>query len=169
MIGFGNIGKQVSRRMAGFDCNLIAFDIAPDKEFAQLHHVTLGSLDEVLAQSDFLSLHCSTVPETRGMMDADFIKRMKPGAYLVNTARGELVDEQALLEGLQSGKLAGAALDARTNQPPGSDDPLLNHSKVIHTPHMGAHTDGAAANMGWGALKDCLAVLMGESPENRVG
>ncbi len=168
LIGFGNIGKQVAKRLAGFGCSMIAYDVFPDDEFAAAHGVAMGTIDEVITQADFLSLHCTTVPETRGMVNAAFIEKMKPGAYLINTARGELIDETALLHGLNNGKLAGAALDALLQQPPDENHPFLNHSKVILTPHMGAHTDGATDNMGWGALKDCLAVLKEEMPAFRV-
>lgn len=168
LIGFGNIGKQVARRLSGFDCCVMAYDIAPDEMFAKEYGVILGSIDEVVRNVDFLSLHCSTMDETRGMVNQAFIAKMKTGAYLINTARGELIDESALLAGLESGKIAGAALDVLIEQPPTSNHPLLNHPKVILTPHMGAHTDGAIANMGWGALQDCLAVLRGETPNHRV-
>ncbi len=124
--------------------------------------------DEVIARADFLSLHLPALPETCGMVNADFIAKMKEGAYLVNTARGEIVDEDALLAGLESGKIAGAALDAFVQQPPAADHPLLRHERVIVTPHMGAHTDGATNAMGWASLNDCLAVLRGEEPRYRV-
>jgi D-3-phosphoglycerate dehydrogenase len=93
---------------------------------------------------------------------------MKPGSYLINTSRGELVDEHALLEALQTGHVAGAALDAFAQEPPGAENPLLAHPNVIATPHTGAHTDGATNAMGRGALDACLAVLRGEAPAYRV-
>jgi D-3-phosphoglycerate dehydrogenase len=93
---------------------------------------------------------------------------MKRGAYLINTSRGEVVDEGALLEALQTGHLAGAALDAFSQEPPAADNPLLALQQVIVTPHTGAHTDGATNAMGRGALGDCLAVLRGEAPAHRV-
>jgi D-3-phosphoglycerate dehydrogenase len=93
---------------------------------------------------------------------------MKKGAYLVNTARGEVVDEQALLMALQSGHLKGAGLDAFVVEPPPADHPLLALPQVIATPHLGAQTDGATNNMGWLAMRDCLAVLRGEEPRYRI-
>jgi phosphoglycerate dehydrogenase-like enzyme len=93
---------------------------------------------------------------------------MRAGAFLINTARGEMVDEAALLGALESGHLRGAALDVFVDQPPGADNALLNLPQVIATPHTGSHTDGAANVMGWGALGDCLAVLRGEEPKNPV-
>ena len=93
---------------------------------------------------------------------------MKAGAFLINTARGELIDEQALFEALQSGHVRGAALDVFRNEPPSIDTPLLSLAQVIATPHCGAHTDGAIDAMGWTAMRDCLAVLRGESPMYQV-
>jgi len=93
---------------------------------------------------------------------------MKKGSFLINTSRGEIVDEDALLEALQSGHLRGAGLDAFKNEPPDPKNPLLHLPQVIATPHLGAQTDGATSNMGWIAMKDCLAVLRGEEPLFKV-
>lgn len=168
LIGLGAIGKQVARRLRAFDCTLIAHDPAADAQFAAANGVELAALDEVIARADFLSLHCPLLPTTRGRVNASFLARAKPGAFLVNTARGELIDQAALLDALLSGHLRGAALDAYTQEPPAKDDPLLALPQVIATPHCGAHTDGAINAMGWGALRDCLAVLRGEKPANPV-
>ena len=102
------------------------------------------------------------------MVNASFLAGVKPGAFLINTARGELIDEAALCEALQSGRLRGAALDAFAQEPPENDNPLLALPQVIATPHSGAHTDGAMNAMGWDALHDCLAVLRGEKPAYAV-
>jgi len=168
LIGLGDIGKAAALRLSGFGCRLVAFDIAPDGDFAGEHGVELLPRDEVLAQADVLSLHCSLVPATRGMVDASFLAKMKTGAVLVNTARGEIVIEADLLEALESGKLSGAALDVFSQQPPDPENPLLDHDQVLVTPHMGAHTDGATGHMGWGAVRNCFAVLEGREPENPV-
>lgn len=168
LIGLGAIGKQVARRLRCFGCRIVAYDPAADTAFAAAHGVELSSLDEVLRQADFLSLHVPLTSETRGMVNTQFLARMKPGAFLINTARGEIVDETALLEALQSGHLRGAALDVFSRQPPDPNHPLLALPQVIATPHCGAHTDGALNAMGWGALRDCLAVLRGEEPAHRV-
>jgi D-3-phosphoglycerate dehydrogenase len=98
------------------------------------------------------------------LVSDDFIERMKKGAYLVNTARGELVNEMAVLRALQSGKLGGVALDAMAKEPPDPANPLFSFQNVITTPHLGAQTDGAVNQMGRLALNDCLAVLAGNSP-----
>jgi len=168
LVGFGAIGQQVARRLRGFDPVLIAYDPQPQATRAEELGVTLMPLDEVIPQADFLSLHCPATEATRNMVNEDFLAKMKDGAYLVNTARGELVDELALWKALQSGKLSGVAMDVFSRQPPDRDDPLLAMPQVIVTPHMGAHTDGAIEAMGLGALNNCLAVLRGEEPPNRV-
>jgi D-3-phosphoglycerate dehydrogenase len=93
---------------------------------------------------------------------------MKDGAFLINTARGELIDEQALAEAIASKKLSGAALDAFKHEPPEADNPLLKLPQVILTPHMGAHSESATNQMGWMALEDCLAVLKGEIPKHPI-
>lgn len=168
LLGLGSIGKQVARRLAGFDCTILAYDPVADTAFAQAQDVELRSQDEVISQADFLSLHLPALPETQGMVNASFLSRMKPGSFLINTARGELIDEAALLAALQSGHLSGAALDAFAKEPPGANNLLLALPQVIATPHTGAHTDGAINAMGWMALYDCLAVLRGEEPTYRV-
>jgi D-3-phosphoglycerate dehydrogenase len=162
LIGFGAIGQALARRLQGFDCVLTAFDPYPNVDAALAHNVTLLPLDELLGQADVVSLHMPALPETRGMVNADFLGKMKPGAMLINTARGEIVNEADLLAALQSGHLRGAGLDAFATEPPGADNPLLKLPQVIATPHTGAHTDGATNAMGWGALQACLSVLRGE-------
>jgi phosphoglycerate dehydrogenase-like enzyme len=168
LVGLGSVGKQVALRLRAFDCTLLAYDPAADADFAAANRIELVALEDVISQADFLSLHCSLLPVTRGMVNASFLAQVKPGAYLINTARGELIDEAALIEALQNGHLRGAALDAFAQEPPGKDNPLLALPQVIATPHSGAHTDGAMNAMGWGALHDCLAVLRGEEPEYPV-
>jgi len=168
IIGLGAIGKQLARRLVGFDCHIVAYDPNPDQDFAQKNKVEFVQLDELLNRADFVSLHLPLMPKTRGMADAVFFGKMKKGAYLINTARGELVDEAALLEVLKSGHLRGAALDAFAVEPPDPNHPLLALPQVIAIPHLGAQTDGATNAMGWMALQDCLAVLRGEKPQNPV-
>ena len=165
LLGLGTIGKEVAKRLAGFSCRIAAHDPYADEKFAKKHGVDLVSLDELLAASDFLSLHVPVLDDTRGMVDAGFLARMKKGSFLVNTARGELLEEAALLEALKSEHLRGAALDAFETEPPSADNPLLALENVIGTPHTGAHSDSATNGMGWGSLNDCLAVLRGEKPK----
>jgi phosphoglycerate dehydrogenase-like enzyme len=168
IVGLGAIGKQLALRLAGFNCRIVAHEPYPDKTFADENHVELVDLYALLHGADFVSLHVPLLPETRGMVNAAFLGEMKKGAYLINTARGELVDEVELLEALKSGHLRGAALDAFAEEPPDPGNPLLALPQVIATPHLGAQTDGATNAMGWLALEDCLAVLRGEEPVHRV-
>lgn len=168
ILGLGAIGKQLARRLAGFDCRVLAYDPFPDDVFIQSHAVLLRPIDEILREADFISLHMPLLPGTRGMVNREFLSKMKKGAYLVNTSRGEVVDERALLDALQTGRLRGAALDAFQVEPPDPTHPLLALPNVIATPHLGAQTDGATSNMGWMAMHDCLAVLRGEEPHYKV-
>lgn len=168
ILGLGAIGKQLARRLAGFDCHILAYDPFADTAFAAANGITLESIDAVIAKSDFISLHLPLLPETRRLVNAEFLAHMKGGAFLINTSRGEVVDETALLHALESGHLGGAGLDAFTVEPPDPANPLLQLPQVLATPHLGAHTDGATSNMGWFAMNDCLAVLRGEEPIYRV-
>lgn len=168
LIGLGSIGKETARRLAGFDCRILAYDPYPDATFAEAHGVEFVGLDALLGASDLVSLHLPGVPETAGMVNDAFLTKMRPGALLVNTARGELLDEAAVVRVLESGHLRGAALDVFSQEPPGADNPLLAFDQVIATPHMGAHSDSATNNMGWMATRDCLAVLKGEEPQYRI-
>ena len=168
ILGLGAIGKQLARRLAGFDCRVLAFDPCADATFARDNHVELLTMDAAIEQSDFISLHLPLSAETRCLVNDDFLNKMKKGSFLVNTSRGEVIDEDALLRALQSGHLKGAALDAFTIEPPDPKNPLLALPQVIVTPHLGAQTDGATSNMGWLAMKDCLAVLRNEEPVFRV-
>jgi D-3-phosphoglycerate dehydrogenase len=168
ILGLGAIGKQLALRLNGFDCKILAFDPFADVPFATDHHIELAALDKLIREADFISLHLPLLPETRGMINESFLGKMKKGSFLVNTSRGEVVDEEALLKALQSGHLKGAGLDAFIAEPPDPKHPLLALPQVIATPHLGAQTDGATSNMGWLAMRDCLAVLGNNEPVFKV-
>jgi D-3-phosphoglycerate dehydrogenase len=168
LIGFGSVGTEVARRLQPWRSTLLAYDPFVDESLARSLHVRLVDLESLIRDADFVSLHLPVLAETRRMVNADFLGRMKQGAYLINTARGEIVDEPALLDALDSGQLGGAALDVYTDEPPAADSPLRRHPRLIATPHCGAHTDGAADGMGWQSLRDCIAVLRGENPIHPV-
>jgi D-3-phosphoglycerate dehydrogenase len=168
LIGLGAIGKEVARRLVGFDCEVLAYDVVEDKDFASQHGVTYVTLDDLLSKADIVSLHLPGVPETIGMVNDTFISKMNTGAYLINTARGDLIEEEALLNALKSGKLAGAAVDVFRVEPPGKEHPFMEFDNLILTPHMGAHADSATNAMGRMALSECLKVLRGELPSFRV-
>ncbi len=168
ILGLGAIGKQLARRLSGFDCKILVFDPFADSTFARENHIELVAMAEVIEHADFISLHLPLSSETRCMVNDVFLKKMKKGSFLVNTSRGEVIDEEALLRALQSEHLKGAALDAFTVEPPDPKNQLLALPQVIVTPHLGAQTDGATSNMGWLAMKDCLAVLRNEEPAFRI-
>ena len=168
LIGLGAIGREVARRLQGFDCTIIASDVAWDAAFVERHSIRMLPLEELLPLADVISLHVPVLASTQGMVNASFLAQMKQGSILINTARGELVDETALLQALQSGHVRGVALDAFQTEPPGAGNPLLALPQVIATPHMGAHTDGATYAMGSMAVEECLAVLAGAAPRWRV-
>ncbi|MGD9736497.1 MAG: phosphoglycerate dehydrogenase [Solirubrobacterales bacterium] len=168
LLGFGAIGREVGRRARSLGCRVLAFDPAPVGDAAAAAGVELAPREEVVATSDFLSLHVPVTGETEGMVDAAFLARMKRGSHLINAARGELVDEAALVDALRAGHLAGAALDSLAVEPPAAGFALGQLDQVVLTPHVGAHTDAAAAAMGRAAVANCLAVLRGEPVPNPV-
>lgn len=138
LVGFGAIGRMVARRLAGFDARIVYHDpVRAEPEAESRLAATWRPLPELLAESDIVSLHLPLVPSTRGLIDAEAIARMKPGAVLVNTARGGIVDEAALERALRDGHLRGAGLDAFAVEPPPADHPLLALPDVVVTPHAG--------------------------------
>ena len=167
LIGLGRIGRAVARRARAFEMNVIYFDVVrPSEEEEAELGVSFQPLEALLSQADIVSLHTPLTPETAGMIDAAALERMKPTAYLINTARGELVDEEALAAALRQGHLAGAALDVRRREPPGADDPLAGLDNVILTPHVGAATREASVRMGYLAAQSVVQVLRGQRPEH---
>jgi D-3-phosphoglycerate dehydrogenase len=167
LAGFGRIGQQVARRGRGLEMRVLAFDpyVAPDR-FSDLGARRAGSLDELLRESDFLSLHLALTGETRGLIGPEQLARMKDGARLVNAARGELVDEAALVEALRSGKIAGAALDVFSEEP--YTGPLLELPNVVVTPHLAASTQEAQDRAGVIVAEQVAAALEGSVVTNAV-
>jgi len=168
LVGFGAIGREVASRLKAFGCRIVVTDPYVVPDCADAYSAQLVPLEGLLASSDFISLHASLNASTSHLVDHGFLKKMKKGAFLVNTARGELIDEGALCDALAKGHLAGAALDCFSEEPPAPDHPLLRFPQVIVTPHTGSHTDEATNTMGWMSLKACLAVLSGERPAHVV-
>ena len=167
IIGLGRVGSEVARRAASFGMRLIAFDpfVAPD--FAARLGVATMPLEAVLAQADFITLHTPLTAGTTRLISGPQLAMMKPGARLINVARGELIDEDALLTALENDQLAGVALDVFTNEPPG-DLPLLRHPKVMATPHLGASTQEAQREVAIEAAEQVIAVLNGQPARNTV-
>src|SRR5581483_7485003 len=167
IVGLGQIGKGLCRRAKGFGMRIVAHDAYPDTAFAASWGVTYLTLDALLAQADFVSLHAPVTPETRQLIGAAQLARMKPTAYLINTARGELVDEAALYAALKEGGIAGAAADVFATEPPG-DSPLLTLENFLAMPHCGGQTPEGLRRMGEITAENALRVLRGEEPLYRV-
>jgi len=160
IVGLGRIGRALATRARAFDMTILAHDPAPDLDFARAHGVTLVDLDDLLARSDFVSLHAPATPGEQPLLGRAALGRMKTSAYLVNTARGSLIDEEALYECLASGRLAGAALDVFAHEPP-TGSPLLSLPSVLATPHIGGTREAGAATALL-AVQNALQVLRGE-------
>jgi D-3-phosphoglycerate dehydrogenase len=167
LIGYGRIGRGVAKRSLGFDMNVLVYDpyIQPDQ--VGLSGVQLTSLEEVITSADFLSLHAALTDETHHMIGAELLTKMKPTAYLINTARGGLIDEQALYAALSNKQIAGAALDVFVEEPP-LGSPLLTLPNLVLTPHIGAHTKEAIERMGVMAAQNIVLTLQGGQPHHRV-
>ena len=148
LIGLGAVGRATASRLQGFGARLIAADPMISAEQAALAGVELVNIDGLLARSDFVSLHAAVTSATHNMIGPEQFAKMKPGAFLINTARAQLVDEVALLDALQHGTLGGAALDTFLEEPPGFDHPLVQHPNVLCTPHIGGNTAEVAQHQG---------------------
>jgi glyoxylate reductase len=158
IVGFGRIGQAVARRLEGFGCAIL--------------HTTGGGglpLEELLERSDFVTLHSPLTPETRGLIGDEALGRMKPTAYLVNTARGPIVDSAALGRALHAGRIAGAALDVTDPEPLPGDHPLLGAPNLLVLPHLGSATESTRARMADMAVDNLLAGLAGEQMPHSVG
>lgn len=167
IVGLGRIGRQVCLWAQGFGMRIIAHDPYADPEFAAAHGVTLVTLDELLAQADVITLHAPPDPAGGPLLGAAELAAMKPGALLINTARGALVDEAALAEALQRGHLGGAGLDAFVDEPP-VGSPLLALDNVVLTPHIGGSTVDGRRRMGEMTVQNVLRALHGQPPLYQV-
>ncbi|AXG81576.1 phosphoglycerate dehydrogenase [Streptomyces paludis] len=164
LVGFGATARLLARRLAGFDVTLLAFDPRPDPGKAAELRVRLTSLDEVVERADVLSLHAPHTPRTHHLVDAGLLGRMRPGAVLVNTSRGGLVDETALRAALESGRLAGAGLDVFGTEPTTAGHPLLRLANVVATPHAAADSEEAYERIGLSSAQAVIDVFAGRTP-----
>lgn len=160
IVGYGTIGQQTARLASACGAKVIVHSrtraaLPPEMEWED-------TLDALLDRADIVSVHCPLTEQTRGMFGEKQFARMKTGAVIINTARGKLIDEPALIAALQSGRLAGAGLDVFATEPPGTDNPLFSMSNVICTPHISASTLGAGARMGTIAAESIIRYLRGE-------
>ncbi len=168
IVGLGRIGRRVARRSRAFGMEVICFDPYLSDDRAHEMHIERVGFDELLERSDFISLHAALTPKTRGMINRHAIAKMKPGVRIVNAARGGLIDEPALIEALESGHVAGAALDVLTKEPPDFDNPLLKMDNVVVTPHLAASTTEAQREVGIQIVKQVVDALHGVDFRNAV-
>ena len=168
VVGFGKIGREVAKRMRGMGMQVLASDAFVTPELARREGVELVELPDLFRRSDFITVHTPLTPQTRGLINDDAIATMKDGVRLVNCARGGIIDEAALLRALESGKVAGAALDVFEKEPPDMANPLLHHERVVPTPHLGASTEEAQVNVAVDVADQILAVLNGRPPRSAV-
>lgn len=162
IIGFGRIGTRTAKRCLAMDMRVLVYDpyVAPE-DIRAAGCEPVASLDDALAEADFVSIHCPKTPETVGMFDADRLARMKSTAYLVNTARGGIIDEDALYKALTEGTIAGAGLDVFAKEPVDPANPLLKCENLITSPHMAGVTREAIDRMSVAAVKNILSVFDG--------
>jgi D-3-phosphoglycerate dehydrogenase len=161
IIGLGRIGALIAERLQAFGVEIVAYDPYVTATRAQQLGVTLVTLDDLLATSDFVTIHMPKTPETTGMIGAAQLKAMKKSAFVVNVARGGLIDEAALADALRSGEIAGAGIDVFTSEPP-TDDQLTSAPNIIVTPHLGASTDEAQEKAGVSVARSVRLALGGE-------
>ena len=166
IIGIGRIGQKLAEKAAALGLRVLATSRNRPAELP--HGVEFCDLDELLRRSDYVSLHLPLTPQSRHLIDASRLARMKRGAYLINTSRGALIDTAALVSALESGQLAGAALDVQDPEPPPLDQPPYNDPRVIVTPHAAFVSAESLDNLRTRASRQVAAILSGELPENVV-
>ena len=169
IIGFGRIGSRTAKRCLAMEMNVLVFDpYRPAADIKAAGCEPVADLDAALPRADFVSIHCPKTPETIGMFNADRLKRMKPKAFLINTARGGIVDEAALHAALSSGKLAGAGLDVFEQEPPAAGHALFALPNVIMAPHVAGVTVEAVDRMSEQTARNILSVLDGDPLRQNV-
>lgn len=164
VVGLGRIGAAVARRASGFDMKVIYYDFVRQEELERQFGYQFVDLDTLLEQSDFVSLHVPLLPETQGMIGAAQLAKMKPTAFLINAARGPIVDERALIKALREGRIAGAGLDVFEQEPVDPENPLLKMDNVVVVPHVGSATIATRRAMAALAVDNVVAVLQGRPP-----
>ena len=169
IVGLGRIGKEVALRAKAFGMNVIGFDVYWDEKFANEHGVKrAATLDEIFAASDYLSLHTNLTPETRDLINAQSIAKMKPGVLILNCARGEIVHTADLVIALKSGQVGGYGTDVLDQEPPDANHPLLKLPNCIVTPHIGSRTFESVVRQATCAVKNLILAMDGEKPIAQV-
>ena len=163
-IGIGNIGAEMFRMAKPFDMNYVAYDPYADPKIAESLGVDLVKLDDVFEKSDIVTINCPLNDDTKGIVSADKLSRMKPTAFLINTARGPIVDQKALTDVLKQGGIAGAGLDVFDQEPTSDDEPLAELDNVIMTPHALCWTEQCFGGIGAADLKAVLDIMHGKLP-----
>jgi D-3-phosphoglycerate dehydrogenase/(S)-sulfolactate dehydrogenase len=168
VVGLGTIGKEVAKRGKAFGMRLLAFDLVQDPKFAEEQGIAYVPLGDLLRQSDFVSIHCFLNEATRHLINAERLALMKPTAFLINTARGGIVDTEALCHALQAKRIAGAGLDVFEGEPLRADSPLRALENVYLTPHCAGSTTDARERSGTTAADNLIRALRGERPQGIV-
>ena len=172
ILGFGRIGRSLAQKASGFGLKILAYDPYLDAGSIQAAGAQSADFDTILRESDFISLHLPLTDETKYLINAKTLATMKPTAYIVNTARGGLIDEAALLSAIRGGTLRGAALDVLSSEPPAKDNAvlqdILKEPRILVTPHVAWYSEEAMIDMRRRAAEDVVRVLRGEKPRTPV-
>ena len=168
IVGLGRIGRSLATRAEGMGMNIIATELYPNKEFVEKHGIKLVDLDTLLAESDFVSLHCPLSKETQGLINSKKLSLMKPTAILVNTARGGLIVESDLIKALKSGTIGGAGLDVFEQEPSDSKNPLFEFDTVVLSPHIAGNDELSLDHMSGEAAQCIVDLSRGKWPDEAV-
>jgi D-3-phosphoglycerate dehydrogenase len=168
IIGLGRVGTEVAKRAHGLEMRVVAYDPYVSAEHANRYDIEFMDLPAVLRQADFVTLHTPLTSQTRNIINAETLTMMKTTARLINCARGDLVDEEAVRDALDAGQLAGIAVDVFSEEPPDTKHPLLGHPLVIATPHLGGSTKEAQASVARDIAEQVIAVLQGRLPRHAI-
>lgn len=168
IIGMGRIGSEVAKRARAFGMEILGYDPFLTEDRAEKLGVTLATIDQICEQADFITVHTPLTNETRNLISKPQFAKMKKGVRIINCARGGIIDEEALLEAIDAGIVAGAAFDVFVEEPPRPDHPFLNHPKIIVTPHLGASTIEAQENVATDVAEEVLHILRDEPFKNAV-
>jgi D-3-phosphoglycerate dehydrogenase len=168
VVGLGKIGSRVAHYGVGMGMKVIGYDPFVNEDYAKKLGITLASLDEIYKQADFISLHIPKTAETANLINKDTIKKMKDGVRIVNCARGGIVNEQDLYDAVESGKVAGAAVDVFSKEPAEMTNPILQSGKIVYTPHLGASTEEAQVNVAIDVAEQIVDVLNGGQARSAV-
>jgi D-3-phosphoglycerate dehydrogenase len=168
LIGVGRIGREVAKRAKGFGVKILGYDPYISSDVAKEFGIEIVNLDTLLSESDIISIHCPLTKETYHLINEDKIRLMRKRPYIINTARGAIIDEKALYKALKEGWIAGAALDVFEIEPPPENNPLFELDNVVLTPHIAWYTEEALRRLEMSAVEEAIRILRGELPKNIV-